>query len=238
MSGPSATANPMSAKIAVSSSSTWLSGWIRPCSAGASRSGSVTSTVSDFSRASRAADFRMSRRAESAWVTASLARLIAAPCVLRSSGDILPSVDSSAEIEPFLPSAATRTASRAASSPAAAISPRMVCSSVARSDMATVTFWGVRSRPNTRSSSSAKADDPVTPGVNNFGRRLLDAPPSRGMTPELQEAASDFRTQAASAALAFSAMAWNAAGSVMARSDNTLRSTVMPDLDRPLIKTL
>ena len=46
------------------------------------------------------------------------------------------------------------------------------------------------------------------------------------------------RPQAASAALAFSAIAWNAAGSWMARSDSTLRSTVMPDLDRPLIKTL
>ena len=43
---------------------------------------------------------------------------------------------------------------------------------------------------------------------------------------------------AASAALAFSAIAWNAVGSVMARSDSTLRSTVMPDFDRPLIKTL
>ena len=90
--------------------------------------------VSDASRASSAADFKISRRAASAWVTASLARLILAPSVLRSSGDILPSVASSAEIEPFLPSAATRTASRAASSPAAAIWPRMVCSSVARSD--------------------------------------------------------------------------------------------------------
>ena len=116
----------MSAKIVVSSSNTWLSGWMRPASAGASRSGSVTSMVSDASRASSAADFRTSRRAVSAWVTLSLARLIAAPCVLRSSGDILPSVASSAEIEPFLPSAATRTASSAASSPAAAIWARIV----------------------------------------------------------------------------------------------------------------
>jgi len=46
------------------------------------------------------------------------------------------------------------------------------------------------------------------------------------------------QNQAASAALAFSAIAWNAVGSWMARSDNTLRSTVMPDLDRPLINTL
>src|SRR4051812_2641204 len=43
---------------------------------------------------------------------------------------------------------------------------------------------------------------------------------------------------AASAALAFSAIAWNAAGSWIARSDSTLRSTVMPDLARPLINTL
>src|SRR5205814_7825648 len=54
--------------------------------------------------------------------------------VLRSSGDILPSVASSAEIEPFLPRAATLTASRATSSPAAAIWSRMDVSSVARSD--------------------------------------------------------------------------------------------------------
>ena len=86
-------ANPMSAKIVLTSSNTWLSGWMRPASAGASRSGSVTSMVSEASRASSAADFRMSRRAVSACVTLSLARLIAAPCVLRSSGDILPSVD-------------------------------------------------------------------------------------------------------------------------------------------------
>src|SRR5258708_7918105 len=88
--------------------------------------------VSDASRASIAADFNISRRAASASVTASLARLILAPSVLRSSGDILPSVANRAEIEPCLPSAATRTASRAASSLAAAIWPRMVCSSVAR----------------------------------------------------------------------------------------------------------
>ena len=36
----------MSAKIAVSSSQTWLSGWMRPTSAAVSRSGSVTSMVS------------------------------------------------------------------------------------------------------------------------------------------------------------------------------------------------
>ena len=52
------------------------------------------------------------------------------------------------------------------------------------------------------------------------------------------EEAEGAMAYAASAALAFSAIAWNAAGSVMARSDSTLRSTVMPDFERPLIKTL
>jgi len=54
MSGPSATAKPMSAKIAVSSSITWLIGCTRPVSAGGSRTGSVTSTVSVLSRWSSA----------------------------------------------------------------------------------------------------------------------------------------------------------------------------------------
>ena len=57
MSGPSATAKPMSAKIAVNSSITWLIGWMRPCSAGLSGSGSVTSTVSVLSRWSSARSF-------------------------------------------------------------------------------------------------------------------------------------------------------------------------------------
>ena len=46
---------------------------------------------------------------------------MAGPAVLRSSGAMLPSVASSADTEPFLPSAATRTASSAASSAAAAM---------------------------------------------------------------------------------------------------------------------
>src|SRR5258705_13507042 len=120
--------------------------------------------VSDASRASRLADFSRSRRAVSAWLTLSLARLIAAPLVLRSSGDILPSVANSAEIPPFLPSGATRRASSAVSSPAAAIWPRISDSSSARSVMATVTF-GSALAVQQEASSSAKADDPVTAGI-------------------------------------------------------------------------
>ena len=63
MSGPSATEKPMSAKIAVSSSITWLIGCTRPSSGGLSRTGSVTSTVSVLRRASSAALFRAHRAA-------------------------------------------------------------------------------------------------------------------------------------------------------------------------------
>src|SRR5689334_2776708 len=136
MSGPSATARPMSAKIAVSSSITWLIGWMRPTSAGVSRSGSVTSRRSVLRRASSVAFLSASRRAVSASVTRSLRPLISGPLDLRSSGVIAPSVRSSAETEPLLPSAATRTASSAASSEAPAISLRICGSSVAMSDMA------------------------------------------------------------------------------------------------------
>ena len=63
MSGPSATAKPMSAKIAVISSITWLIGWMRPVATGASRTGKVTSSVSEARRAaSPAAQQRAARR--------------------------------------------------------------------------------------------------------------------------------------------------------------------------------
>ena len=62
--------------------------------------------------------------------------------------------------------------------------------------------------------------------------------PGHDSVENFAEAADCTTAYAASAALAFSAIAWNAAGSVMARSDSTLRSTVMPDFDRPLINTL
>jgi len=43
---------------------------------------------------------------------------------------------------------------------------------------------------------------------------------------------------AGNAAFAFSTIAWNAAGSVIARSDSTLRSTMTPDLFSPSINRL
>src|SRR6516162_2603631 len=133
MSGPSAIANPMSAKIAVSSSTTWLMGWMRPISAGGSRTGRVTSTVSVLSRCSSASPRSASLRAAIAALTCSLRLLMSGPCSLRASGVIVPSVFNSADTEPLRPSAATRTASSAASSLAAATAARSSVSSARRS---------------------------------------------------------------------------------------------------------
>ena len=115
--GPSAMEKPMSAKIAVSSSITWLIGWMRPVSSALARSGKVTSSVSAGEpRCERRFLQHGAARGERLGRPCPSGALIFAPSVLRSSGDMLPSVASSAEIEPFLPSAATRTASSAASS--------------------------------------------------------------------------------------------------------------------------
>ena len=135
MSGPSAIEKPRSAKMAVNSSVTWEIGCRRPAPIPVSRTGKVTSSVSARSRASSAASLSVARRVASASVTRSLSTLTAAPAVLRSSGAILPSVDSSAEIEPFLPSAPTRTASSAPSSPAAAMAAMVSVSRLAMSVM-------------------------------------------------------------------------------------------------------
>ncbi len=79
-----------------------------------------------------------------------------------------------------------------------------------------------REKTSTAGTSSAKTRFALLPGQDDFN------PAEHKRT----------TAQAASAALAFSAIAWNAAGSWIARSDSTLRSTVMPDLERPLMKTL
>src|SRR5216684_119854 len=135
MSGPSATANPMSAKIAVSSSFTCVNGCTRPTSAGGSRTGRVTSTVSVLSRASSACALSSSLRAAIAVLTSSFSPWMSGPCCLRSSGLIVPSLFSNSEIAPFLPSAETRTLSSAASSAAAATAARIRASSWRRSDV-------------------------------------------------------------------------------------------------------
>ena len=61
--------NPISAKMAVISSITWLIGWMRPVSTPLNGTGSVTSTVSRLSCASRPMRLSTARRAVSAAVT-------------------------------------------------------------------------------------------------------------------------------------------------------------------------
>ena len=82
---------------------------------------------------------------------------------------------------------------------------------------------------------------PGHPRLTAFASRktwMAGTGPAMTTSRDFAEAPMRATPQAASAALAFSAIAWNAAGSVMARSDSTLRSTVMPDFARPLMKTL
>src|SRR4029453_19051590 len=152
MSGPSATAKPMSAKIAVSSSVTWLIGWTRPLSAGVSATGKVRAVISVLSLASSAAAPSLSFASAIAAVRRSFNPLMAGPWILRSSGVMLPSVLSSADTEPLLPNAATRTASSAASSLAEATAASRSCSICAISVMAhqaSSWSWPGLSRPST-----------------------------------------------------------------------------------------
>src|ERR1700755_2663491 len=103
--------------------------------------------------------------------------------------------------------------------------------------MATVTFFGLRAQSNGEAGIFRdEAEDPVTPVGQNFPMAVTGCPAFAEHRCCGMYAGS--RDQAASAALAFSAIAWNAAGSLMAGSESTLRSTVMPDFDRPLMNTL
>src|SRR5215203_3940971 len=133
MSGPSATEKPMSAKIAVSSSITWLIGWMRPRVSGPSRTGRLTSMRSAARRRSSAASASASLRVAIAAWTLSRSPLMSGPFSLRSSGVMAPSVFRRSETTPFLPSADTRSASSAASSGAPSTCPSRSRSSAARS---------------------------------------------------------------------------------------------------------
>ena len=75
MSGPSATENPMSAKIAVSSSMVWVIGWMRPCCS--ARTGRVTSIRSASSRSASAARCSSALRMSRAAPTSSFSAFIA-----------------------------------------------------------------------------------------------------------------------------------------------------------------
>ena len=113
MSGPSATAKPMSPKISATSSNTWLTGWMRPSCSGPSRTGSVTSAFSVARRAVSAPRSSSALRASSASLTRALSPLTAWPKALRWSAGSVPSLAISSGTRPFLPSAAMRTRSMA-----------------------------------------------------------------------------------------------------------------------------
>ena len=81
----------------------------------------------------------------------------------------------------------------------------------------------------------ARCIDPLQPFA---GRKSPSATRNRFAGARVLWPASPAINQAASAALAFSAIAWNAAGSWIARSESTFRSTVMPDFESPSIKRL
>src|SRR6185312_2104910 len=141
MSGPSATAKPISAKIAASSSNTCMVGCTEPLRR--TGAGRVKSTRSARSCASSALASSPALRSLIRPATRSRRPLMAGPWVLRSSGLIAPSDFSRLEIEPVLPRAATRTASSAARSAAAPTWALSSASRVERSVM--VLVWSVSS---------------------------------------------------------------------------------------------
>ena len=123
MCGPSATEKPISPKIATISSTVWLIGWMRPTGEG--RAGSVMSIRSSASRASSSASSKLAcLRASMAAAIASFTWLSAWPAALRASGSRPPRPFMRWVTAPFLPSASTRTSSRAARLAAAAAASR------------------------------------------------------------------------------------------------------------------
>ena len=213
----------MSAKIAVISSITWLIGWMRPVSVGrvAHRQRDVDASRRRAALRARLPSAPRGARS-SASLTLSLSALMAAPALLRSSGDIAPSVSSRAETEPFLPSAATRTASSAASS------PRRRWRQGFRSRACSDRTW--RHHGWWESGLLPRARRLVEESAGAATGRIRERPASlRAFCKGLTGVRSD-HAAFGSAPLAFSTRALKAAGSWIAMSDSTLRSTSMPAL--------
>jgi hypothetical protein len=83
----------------------------------------------------------------------------------------------------------------------------------------------------------------LDPRIHPLAKTLMDRPGHQRVYARLRRTMpgdDEPRTYAAAGneAFAFSTIAWKAAGSVMARSDSTLRSTIRPDLFRPSINRL
>ena len=123
--GPSATVKPISAKIAATSSVTCETGWIVPWPR--LRDGKVTSSHSLRRRSSSAASARPAFLAFKAELISSFSAFSFGPATWRSSGVILPSSRIFKETSPFLPTAAMRKSSSAASSVTFAIASIYFC---------------------------------------------------------------------------------------------------------------
>ena len=230
-------ANPMSAKIVVSSSITWLSGWIRPCSAGG------------FAQRQRDVDGlggkpRVERRGFQ-----DVAARGRAPAVTRILGEIDRRALRLAFVRRHLAERRQQRRDRAL------LAERGDAHGFERGFIAgggdvgeDRLFEGCEVGHGNPFWQGCLADapSPSCPGLCRASTSYSVARVRRGCARD-KPGHDDFECSqknrgatayAASAALAFSAIAWNAAGSWMARSDSTLRSTVMPDLARPLMNTL
>ncbi len=180
---------------------------MRPSARG--RTGRVTSSRSASSRASSARSARRARRAVSAASTSCFNALNAWPASRRCSGGSPPSRFTSSVTLPCLPSAATRTSSRAARSPAAATRPMM----------------------SLRRSSSATSIRP-SPHLPRTTKKGPHGPSSLVRTTAPLRAPPGHACRAASACLTKPA---NAAPSWTAMSARTLRSSPMPASFSPCI---
>ena len=221
MSGPSATAKPRVAKMAIISSITCMVGWTAPRRTwGAGR---VRSRRSAARRRSSSAVSSAARRSLRAVCTRSRRPLIWPPRSRRSSGLRLPRVFSRAETAPCLPTAATRTASRADRSAAAATCASRSASSVTRSVM-------VRSSNPSPLAERERAAGPVPTADSRGGVKDARRSGTRHRVPPRVAGSLQAR-----AARTLSAMALNAAGSAPATSASTLRSMSIPATSRPWI---
>jgi hypothetical protein len=113
--------NPISQKIAVSSSMVWVIGWIEPRLSG--RAGKVTSTRSCSSRASSSASPIEILAVSMAVATSSFKRFRAWPASRRWSGSSAPSPFIISVIRPLRPSAETRSSSSASTVEAFSTAP-------------------------------------------------------------------------------------------------------------------
>ena len=198
-------------------------------SSAAARAGRVTSTVSAARRASSAASFRTVFRPASASPTRSFSALIFAPSVLRSSGAFCPA------------SPAARISSLSCRGRLhARIRGRLVAGAFDRGEGLGFELGEIGHRRKVRRRNRESPRVLPCAGVRDneaVETKQKSPPKGAGFCQTVREPqAAAVASAAGRAALAFSTIALKAAGSAMASSDRTLRSTSTPDLARPSMK--